>query len=187
MKNRLISIIMCILLGVVLIGCSGGSNSSSEKEDGGKEQESSEEQTVDKDFSIQMTDSYTFTDPEDLDFDQRFVLTGDESCKLLSDMSNMGYAASNIYLILYAQDGTAVGEYQYFVTSDEESAAELAQFYTSQGQQITQTENVIYAYSEADTIQAAIIAFASMDTISDETPEAYIEMMKSFNGLVEYE
>ncbi len=187
MKNRLISIIMCMMLGALLLGCSGGNDSSSEKADSGEEQESSEEQTIDKDFSIQMTDSYTFSDPEDLEFNQRFVLVGDESCKLLSDMSNMGYTASKIYLILYAQDGAAVGEYQYFVTPDEVSAAELADFYTSQGQQITQAENVIYAYSEADKIQATIVTFASMDTISDETPEAYIEMMKSFNGLVEYE
>lgn len=187
MKNRLISIIMCIMLGAFLIGCSGGNDSGSGKEDSGREQESSEEQTIDKDFSIQMTDSYTYKDPEDLDFDQRFVLVGDESCKLLSDMSNMGYTASNIYLVLYVQDGTAVGEYQYFVTPDEASAAALAEFYTSQGQQITQEQNVIHIYSDADTIQAAIITFASMDTISDETPEAYIEMMKSFNGLVEYE
>lgn len=187
MKNRLISIIMCMMLGVLLLGCSGGNDSSEEQTESGGKEESSEEQTIDKDFSIQMTDSYTFSDPEDLEFDQRFVLTGDESSKLLSDMSNMGYAASEIYLILYAQDGMAVGEYQYFVTPDEASATALAEFYTSQGQQVTQTDNVLYAYSEADIIQASITTFASMGTISDETPEAYIEMMESFNGLVEYE
>ena len=68
MKKRLISIIMCILLGVLLLGCSGGKDSDSEKEDSG-EQESSKEQTIDKDFTLQMTDSYTFTDPQDIDFD----------------------------------------------------------------------------------------------------------------------
>lgn len=82
MKKRLISMIMCVMAGVLLLGCSSG-------KDGG-EQEGSEEQTIDKDFSIQMTDSYTFTDPQDIDFDERFVLVGDENCKLLSDMSKMG-------------------------------------------------------------------------------------------------
>jgi len=188
MKNRLISILMCIMLGALLMGCSGGSDSGSGKEDSAsEEEEDSEEQEIDSDFSIQMTDSYTFSDPEDLDFDQRFVLTGDESCKLLSDMSNMGYTASNMYLILYVQDGMAAGEYQYFVTPDEASAEELAEFYGSQGQQVTQEENVLYAFSEADVIQAGITSMASTGAISDETPEAYIEMMKSFNGLVEYE
>ena len=64
-----------------------------------------ETQAVDKDFSLQMTDSYTFTDPQDIDFDQRFVLKGDESCKLLSDMANMGYPATANYDIVYANDG----------------------------------------------------------------------------------
>ncbi len=192
MKKRMISILLCAMIGVMMIGCG-----SSEKDDAGKTDnlaesgseadDESETQTIDKDFSLQMTDSYTFTDPQELDFDQRLVLEGDENCKLLSDMANMGYKATNIYLIMYAKDGLAVGEYQYFVTPDETSAKELADFYSSQGQQITQEGNILYAYSEADIIQATITTFASMGTLPDETPEAYVEMMKSFNGLVEYE
>ena len=46
---------------------------------------------------------------------------------------------------------------------------------------------MIYVYSEGDTLQASIATMAAMDAITDETVEAYIEMMKSFNGLVEYE
>lgn len=192
MKKRLVSILMCVMLGIMTAGCgssgdddAGGSESKTESgSDAGSEEDA---QTIDKDFSIQMTDAYTFTDPQDLDFDQRFVLTGDTSCKLLSDMANMGYKADNIYTILYAKDGVAVGEYQYFVSPDEASATELAGFYSSQGQNIMQEGNVIYAYSEADVIQASITTFASTGAISDETPEAYMDMMKSFNGLVEYE
>lgn len=186
MKKRLISMLMCMMLGVLLIGCSGGNDSDSKKEDGG-EPESSEEQAIDKDFTLQMTDSYTFTDPQDIDFDERFVLVGDENCKLLSDMSKMGYSASNMYDIVYVNDGTPAGEYQYFVTPDEASATSLAEFYTSQGQQITQEGNVIYAYTDGDTLEGSIVMMAGTGAISDETPEAYIEMMKSFNGLVDYE
>lgn len=185
MKKRLISILMCTVIGIALVGCGSAGKSDSKEEEKTETQEESPE--IDKDFSIQMTDNYTYTDPQDIDFNQRYVLVGDESCKLLSDMSNMGYTASAIYLILYAEDGVAAGEYQYFVTPDEASAVELAEFYTSQGQQVIQQENVLYAYSDADKMQATIMTFASMDTISDETPEAYIEMMKDFNGLVEYE
>ena len=46
---------------------------------------------------------------------------------------------------------------------------------------------MIYAYTEGDTLKASIATMASMDAITEETVEAYIEMMKSFNGLVEYE
>ena len=186
MKKRLISIIMCILLGVLLLGCSGGKDSDSEKEDSG-EQESSKEQTIDKDFTLQMTDSYTFTDPQDIDFDERYVLVGDENSKLLSDMSKMGYSASNMYDIVYVNEGTPTGEYQYFVSPDEASAAALAEFYISQGQQIIQEGNIIFSFVDGDTLEGSIVMMAGTGAISDETPEAYIEMMKSFNGLVDYE
>ncbi len=186
MKKRLISMLMCMMLGVLLIGCSGGNDSDSKKEDG-EEQESSEEQAIDKDFTLQMTDSYIFTAPQDIDFDERFVLVGDENSKLLSDMGNMGYKASKMYDIVYVNGGSPVAEYPYFVTPDEASAADLAQFYTSQGQKITQEGNVLYATVDGDTLEGSIISLAGTGAISDETPEAYIEMMKSFNGLVDYE
>lgn len=183
MKKKLVCIMTCIMIMSLMFGCSLFTNEDSSVKDTEKKDNA---QTLEKDFSISMTDNYTFTDPQELDFDQRFVLVGDENSKLLSDMGNMGYAATKMYEILYAKDGVAVGEYQYFVTEDEESATELNEFYSSQGQKVTQEGNVLYAYSEGDTIQATIITFATMGTLSDETPEAYIEMMKSFNGLMEY-
>jgi len=183
MKKKLICIVTCIMMMSLMFGCSLFTNEDASDKETEKKNSTQE---IDKDFSIRMTDDYTFTDPEELDFDQRFVLVGDANSKLLSDMANMGYEATNMYEILYVKDGTAIGEYQYFVTADEASATELNDFYTSQGQKVTQEGNVLYAYSEGDTIQAAIISFASMGTISEETPEAYIEMMKSFNGLMEY-
>lgn len=190
MKKNLISILMCAMIGMSMIGC-GSADSDGSKEAGSKTEskadEEGEKQAVDKDFSLPMADSYTFTDPQDMEFDQRFVLKGDASCKLLSDMANMGYLATAMYDIVYANDGAAAAEYQYFVAADEAGASSLAQFYTSQGQQITQEGNVIYAYMDGDTLQASITTMASMDVITEETVEAYIEMMKSFNGLVEYE
>lgn len=182
MKKRLISIMICIMM-LLMIGCGSDKAENNSAKDPVKEDES---QTIDKDFSIEMTDDYTFTDPQDLDFNQRFVLVGDENSKVLSDMANFGLTATKMYDIFYAKDGVPVGEYQYFVTPDEASATALNEFYSSQGQNITQEGNVIYAFSDGDTVEAMIIMFASTGAISAETPEAYIEMMKSFNGLMEY-
>ena len=59
--------------------------------------------------------------------------------------------------------------------------------YSSQGQQITQEGNLLYAFSDGDTVQAAIMMYASIESsMSEETVEAYAEMMKDFNGLIEY-
>lgn len=198
MKNKFISIIICMTLGAaVLTGCGGSGGKDDASKEGTSKTESSKEEDsaaegegkeeIAKDFTIQMTDSYTFTDPQDLDFDRRFVIVGEEGCKLLTDMGNMGYQASKMYEIMYAKDGVPVGDYQYFITPDEESAASLSEFYKSQGQNITVEGNVLYAYTEGEAVEAMIVTFASTGAIPEETPEAYIEMMKSLNGLMDYE
>lgn len=190
MRKKLISILVCAMIGIMMIGCGSSDKDDAGKTNGkteGKADVQDEKQTIDKDFSLQMTDSYTFTDPQDFEFDQRHVLVGDENSKLLSDMGNMGYKALKMYDIIYSNGGSPVAEYQYFVTPDEESAASLAQFYTSQGQKITQEGSVLYATVDGDTLEGSIISLAGTGAIADETLEAYIEMMKSFNGLVDYE
>ena len=120
MKKKLITVLLCLTLGLAATACGAGKDKgSSDAGDAGQET------TVDKDFSLAMTDTYTYTDHQDLDFDQRFVLTGDESCKLLSDMKNFGYTATNVYQIIYAKDGEGAAEYDYYVTPDEASAQAL--------------------------------------------------------------
>ena len=190
MKKKLVSILMCAMMGMMMIGCGSSNKDGEDKSDAKTESEADsegEKQTIDKNFSLQMTDTYTFNDPQDIDFDQRYVLVGDENSKLLSDMGNMGYQVSKMYDIVYVNGGSPAAEYQYFVTPDEASATDLAQFYTSQGPKITQEGNVLYATVDGDTLEGSIISLVGTGAISDETPEAYIEMMKSFNGLVDYE
>ena len=181
MKKKLITVLLCLTLGLAATACGAGKDKgSSDAGDAGQET------TVDKDFSLAMTDTYTYTDPQDLNFDQRFVLKGDESCKLLSDMKNFGYTATNVYQIIYAKDGEGAAEYDYYVTPDEASAQALAQFYTSQGQQVTQEGNVLYSVMDGDTLQATIITLSSLGAMSGDTVEDYAEMMKSSYGLTDY-
>jgi hypothetical protein len=190
MKKKLISILMCAMIGIMTIGCGSSDKDDAKGSDSkteGKADAQDGKEAVDKNFSLQMSDSYTFTDPQDIEFDQRYVLEGDENSKLISNMANMGYTASKMYDIIYLNDGSPAAEYQYFVTADEASATALAQFYTSQGQKITQEGNVLYAFVDGDTLEGSIISLAGTGAISDETVEAYVEMMKSFNGLVDYE
>lgn len=176
MRKKLLLVAMSILLIISLMGC------------GAKEEDAGDKvPEIDKDFSLQITDSYTFTDPQDLDFNQRYVLIGDENCKLLNDMQNFGYEASAMYEILYSKDDVPVGEYQFFVCADEAGASELNEFYSSQGQKVTQENNVLYSYTDGDTLEGNFITFSEMKILTDETSEAYIEMMKTSNGLRDYE
>ncbi len=197
MKNKLIITALCMMLMAALAGCGGqkdsdqGNSKDNTKIENNQDQQKPENDDKgtskpDEDFSIAMTDSYTFTDPEDMDFDQRHVLVGDPSAKLLSDMTNFGFEVTAMYDIVYVKDGKPAGEYQYFVAKDEENAVSLKEFYESQGQKITQEGNIIYAVVDGDVLDANIIMLSSMNAISGETPEAYLEYMKSFNGLTDY-
>ena len=186
-QRRLVCLMLCILLAVLPAGCSGKKNGvSTDNDNTDVSADAQQDDTGDEDFSIQMTDAYTFTDPADLVFDKRYVLVGDKNCKLLSDMNNMGYQAETMYEIIYENEGKPAGEYQYFVTSDEASAQDLEAYYQSIGQNITRDGNILYAFVDGDSLEALIITYAGYGQLSDETVEAYADMMKSFNGLTDY-
>lgn len=183
--KKIICLLMCIVLGMAMIGCGASDNKKAEKNET-QTSSATKENAAKEDFSIKMNDKYTFTDPKDLDFDKRYVLSGDKNSKLLSDMSNMGYEATNIYEILYVKGDKAVAEYQYFVCKNEQSAKDLEEFYSSQGQKVTREESVLYAYTEGEVVQANITMYASLGNMKEETPEAYITFLQNFQGLVKY-
>ncbi|MFQ6878271.1 MAG: hypothetical protein ACLRS1_00595 [Oscillospiraceae bacterium] len=183
MKRKLIAMMLCVLVVSIFGGCGLFTSSDSDEGTGGDQTQQQEEQ---EDFSIPMTDTYTFTDPEDLEFDTRYVMTGDENCKLLSDMKNFGFTASAIYDIVYALDDKPVREYQYFICPDETSAADLAEYYTSQGQQVTQEGQILYATVGGDQVEAMITLYSSSGSMSGDTVEDYVDFMAGFNGLTEY-
>ena len=184
MKKKLLSLLLAGAMVLSFGGCSLFTSSDDTKENDDKQQE---ETPVEEDFAIQMTDSYTFTDPEDLEFDGRMVLTGGESSKLISDMVNFGFTVSAMYEILYTMDDKAVREYQYFVCPDEASAAELTDYFSSSGQQVTQEGNILYAVLDEDMLEATMAMYVSLGSMTEETPEAYMDFMADFNGLTEYQ
>lgn len=177
MKKKIIAAVLCLGLCLSMTACGLGT-----KEDGSGEKK----ETVDKNFSLAMTENYTFADPEDLDFDQRFVLVGEEGCKLLTDMKNLGYEATKVYMIIYAKDGEAAREYDYYVAPDEAMAQSLAEFYTSQGLEVTQEGNVLFSVVDGDQLQATLISLASNGAMPDETIDSYAKTMKDSNGLTDY-
>ena len=137
--------------------------------------------------AIQITDNFSITDPEGLDYDTRYVYQGTTGSTLINNMQMSGYNAEAMYEILYAKDGQPVGEYQVFVGADEAAASSLLDFYQSQGQTLTQEGNVIYAYSDTDMIQAMVATYSGMGMFSGTSAQDYVEWMSSYNGLVEYQ
>lgn len=189
MKKKIVCLFMCTILGITVMGCGKTEEKKNNATDNTTQnvvETTKGEESKEEAFSIKMNKEYTFTDPEDLEFDKRYVLKGDSSSKLMSDMKNYGYNATNMYEILYVKNGEAVKEYQFFVCPDKTSATDLAEFYESQGQEVTQEGSILYACTEKDVLQAHIISYSSMGMMSGETPEDYISFLQSFQGLMEY-
>jgi hypothetical protein len=89
-----------------------------------------------------------------------------------------------MYIILYENEGKAVGEYQVIVCDTEEDANNLKAFYSAAGQNLTQDGVVLYMFSDADMVQSTIAIYAAMGALSEETVNAYLTFVSTSNGLI---
>ena len=137
-------------------------SSASSAQESGEESTPSDNSGVAEGTAIQITDSFSISDPEGLDYDTRYVYQGSTGSTLINNMQMSGYNAQAMYEILYAKDGQAVGEYQVIVAADEAAATSLLDFSQSQGQTLTPEGNVIYIYSDTDMIQAMVATYSGM-------------------------
>lgn len=179
MKNwtKRFVITAAVCLSVALAGCS-----SSEKENGAGT--SGEEEKAGGEINI--TEEFTYTDPEDIEYDTRYVYRGGPECGMLLSYSEAGIGINEVYVILYANGEDAVAEYQYYVFADEASEQAMAEALQVQGATL-QTEGLVGWFSqEADVLEANIATAASFNLISDETASAYTEIYTQTYELQEY-
>lgn len=175
MKKKILSAaVLTLTVSLLLSGCSlfaapGDS-------DGSKNGGSSD--------AVKMTDSYTFEDPAELDFDTRYVLYCDENTKMISQ-APAEYGVKAGYSIIYAKDNAPVADYEFFVCDSAEHAQAAADLYASQGQSLTAAEGdpcVLYSFAGADTFEASLVTFQSYGIISEATVSAYVEFMQTNSG-----
>lgn len=134
--------------------------------------------------AIKMTDSYSFEDPADLDFDTRYVLHCDENTAIISSVpAEYGILAS--YSVIYAKEDAPAADYEFFICDSEEHAQAAADMYASQGQTLTAAESdpcVLYSTTDGDTFEANIITFQSYGMIDEATVSAYVTFMQTSTG-----
>ena len=126
-----------------------------------------------KEFSLKISDSYTFTDPEGLHFDTRYVLHGDASCSTAGTVSkSAGVSVKEVYDILYTENGTPVKEFVFYVTADNAEARKIADTYQNGAKAI---DDVAIMENSAETVQQMI---GYMSYFGEEaTLEGYIRYM----------
>ncbi len=133
-------------------------------------------------FHIPMSDSYTFTDPEGLDFDTRYVLYGDEKSIGVSIVRAQGCEVKGVYEILYVKEKKAVLEYKCYVASSAGAAQKMAATY-----QGTVNSDVVCLVNDEKMIQEMLEMLVMYAGVEEATPEAYLQYLIRQEGYQVYE
>lgn len=126
------------------------------------------------DTSIKMTDTYTFKDPADLEFANRYVAYGDETCVPVGNTPGM----LAMYDVFYADTEDApLCNYKYSVFDTAENAKAYADGRAEIGFEVTIVEEdpcVMYIYSDGSGIAGSIDMFYGSGAIEEATVKAYV-------------
>ena len=192
MWKRIMALMMAACLAAAMTGCSSGGESGNDqktKEDAGEADSAPEEEgeaSEEGGFEIAVTDDFTFTDPEDIEFDTRYVYYGDKNSIILSSYENIGINVDSVYIIFYAKDEAGLAEYQYYVFDDEESVESLADLLGAQGIDMEYDGLLGWCTKDGDLMESTIMTCSELDAISDATASAYTEIYTKSYGLWEY-
>lgn len=146
--------------------------------------------TADNSFPVEITDKYTFEDPEGLEYDTRYVLYGGEDSGAVSAASGVGAKVHGVYDIYYLRNGEIVEGYRCF---DAESSADAEQLKEIYGYQTTVGDDgnpIVTGMGEAkvtgrvtvlkwdpDMLKMMMSAYAE-----DGSPEAYMAALYKNEG-----
>lgn len=171
MKKKLLSLVLTAAIAVTLLtGCSlftsGNGNDSNSSE-----------------FpAVEITDSFSFTNPADVEFDARYVLYFDENSTVVSGQADE-YGMLAYYVILYAKEEQPVARYEFYVCDTAENAESwLAdENYTTSGREVKIVDTdatVMQSLTTADGIEeleAQIMLCEAAGIISEATVSAYAD------------
>lgn len=146
------------------------------------EQAASEDQASDE-SGVQITENYTFYDPEDLEFDTRYVLYMGPESSLVAPTVEKGELCQ--YTIIYAKEDTAVAEYSLYVCDSAESAQTIRDEMESYGMVadlVEEDNTVISSYSDEAVIEANLSVYQMAELVDDTTASAYVDMYVSQYG-----
>ncbi len=139
---------------------------------------------------IKMSDLHTFTDPSNISFDKRYVLYGDSKCTPARAAASKKFNCKSVYVVLYAKNGKAVGEYKCYVMNSvadaQGLAAEFSKYYNGGGTSCGRWNDVVYVHSSGEYVQTSINTYYKQGAIKSATPEAYLGMGFYFGGMSEY-
>lgn len=146
--------------------------------------------TADNSFPVELTDKYTFEDPEGLEYDTRYVLYGGEGSGAVTAVSMAGATANGVYDIYYLKDGEIVRGYRCFDAASTADAEQLKAIYGYQTVVGEDGEPVQTGMGEAEVAGRVTVLQWDPDMLKmmisvyskDGTPEGYMQALKKNDG-----
>ena len=146
--------------------------------------------TADSTFPVEVTDKYTFEDPEGLEYDTRYVLYGGEGSGAVTAVSMAGATANGVYDIYYLKDGEIVRGYRCFDAASTADAEQLKAIYGYQTVVGEDGEPVQTGMGEAEVAGRVTVLQWDPDMLKmmisvyskDGTPEGYMQALKENDG-----
>lgn len=179
MKRILCAILAIAMTAALLGGCSlfadESNNNDGEKSDGSSRD------------PVQITDSYTYEDPADLDFDGRYVIYCDETTSGVAFYADAGMKA--IYIVIYGKEDKTLRHLTIEVYDTAENAKAAADSYNEwdYGAVIADADpTVLYYLQEGDELEAEIMSYIAFDMMTDDSFESYVDAMhESWGGVLQ--
>lgn len=172
--KKLISALLCLAL---CLCCLTGCSIFAPADDANKPEVGNDASTaVGKE--IKFTESFTITDPADLDFDTRAVLFADVSNPTLQMYTSMGATVNEAYIIIYGKDGKPVAEYDYYLFADEASAG----VFTAMAPAMQLTGLVGVNVQGSDMVEATSAMMQAQGLMADDSFDAFVQMYQTVYG-----
>lgn len=137
--------------------------------------------TADNSFPVEITDKYSFEDPEGLEYDTRYVLYGGADSGAVTAAGQMGSQVNGVYEIYYLKDGKLAAVYRCYDAASAEDAAQLESMYGGMGE-VEVTGRVACINMDLAMIESMMEMYVQMGYADEATPEAYMAALYKNEG-----
>lgn len=135
---------------------------------------------------VKITDSYSFDNPEELDFDCRYVVVCDENSPIIASETMAEFGVQGSYSVIYGKEDTTVATYDFYLCGSEEDAAAMLQFYVDNGNttmyRLEEDALVLCNPSDPDKLEAMLVMFESDGMMSDTSAKSYADFCVTMYG-----
>lgn len=112
-------------------------------------------------------------DPEDVDFDERVVMTGSGEAAVTEEYAD---DISSMTDYVYGKDGDVVAQYTYFECPSKEAADELQEKVYTDAERVSDT--VLLRAVKGQDMQDTISAYIGYNVLKDASLDGYVQMLQ---------